>query len=66
MGMVGGLAGMGIACGEAEDMLDVVVVGGLEWDAEFVRVRLEVEESVELVTDAGRRRESWKKKPLWL
>ena len=59
---------MGIACGEAEDMFEVVVVvGGLEWDAEEVRVRLPAEaEKEELVEDARRRRESWMRELLWL
>lgn len=60
---------MGIACGEAEDMFEVVVVvGGLEWNAEEVRVRLpaEVEEEEEMVEDARRCRESQMRELLWL
>lgn len=60
--MVGGLAGMGIACGEAEDIFEFVnVIGGREWDAEEVSVRLlaEAEGEEELVEDARRRCDSW-------
>ena len=67
--MVGGLAGRGIACGEAEDIFEVVIViGGREWDAEEVNLRLlaEAEEEEELVEDARRRRDSWMRGLLWL